>query len=281
MIRIITDSMSDLTQQEAQAQDFRVLPLTVRFGQEEFLDSVTLNHEAFYQRLATVKELPKTSQVTPRAFTQAFQAELADPTNEVLCITGSSKLSGTFQSAMLARDSLPDPERVHLLDSASVSMGEALLVRLALVHRSTAKDAAALKATLEGYMLREHVIGKADTLKYLVMGGRLSVLGGAVGSVLHIKPLLRIQEGALVQAGICRGSHRAMEWFVKQLEEHRPDPAVPMILAHAHAPEAASEMQAYITAHLAQLPPIMNLEIGTVVGTHGGPGIIGLAWVDV
>ncbi len=280
MIRIITDSMSDLTQQEAAAQDFRILPLTVRFGSEEFLDGVSLDHESFYKRLETVKELPQTSQVTPEAFAKAFDAELLDPENEVLCITGSSKLSGTCQSAMIARNASASPERIYIVDSESVSMGEALLVRLALVHRAAAKNAAALAEVVRGYIRRAHVIGKADTLKYLVMGGRLSVLGGAVGSALHIKPLLRLADGKLVQAGICRGSHRALDWFVKQLEEHRPDPAIPMILAHAHAPEAAAALQAHLTSSLSNLPPIMQLEIGTVVGTHGGPGIIGLSWIE-
>lgn len=224
MIRIITDSISDLSQQEGQAQDFRVLPLTVRFGSEEFRDGIDLDHDAFYARLVSATELPKTSQITPEAFDRAFCEELRDPTNEVLCITGSSKLSGTWQSAMMAREMSNTPERIHIVDSLNVSLGEATLVRLALVHRAEMPNAAALKDCLEDYVRRSCLIGKAEVLKYLVMGGRLSVLGGAVGSALHIKPLLRLVEGKLTQAGICRSKHRALEWFAQQLQDVPPGP---------------------------------------------------------
>ena len=144
MIRIITDSISDLSQQEGQAQDFRVLPLTVRFGSEEFRDGIDLDHDAFYARLVSATELPKTSQITPEAFDRAFCEELRNPANEVLCITGSSKLSGTWQSAMMAREMSNTPERIHIVDSLNVSLGEATLVRLALVRRAEMPNAAAL-----------------------------------------------------------------------------------------------------------------------------------------
>lgn len=116
-------------------------------------------------------------------------------------------------------------------------------------------------------------------LKYLVMGGRLSVLGGAVGSALHIKPLLRLVDGKLTQAGICRSKHRALEWFAQQLQDVPPDPAVPLTIAHAHAPESAAELHTFLSQAIPTLPPILEMEIGTVVGTHGGPGIIGLSWI--
>lgn len=279
MIRIITDSISDLSQQEGQAQDFRVLPLTVRFGSEEFRDGIDLDHDAFYARLVSATELPKTSQITPEAFDRAFCEELRDPANEVLCITGSSKLSGTWQSAMMAREMSNTPERIHIVDSLNVSLGEATLVRLSLVRRAEMPNAAALKDCLEDYVRRSCLIGKAEVLKYLVMGGRLSVLGGAVGSALHIKPLLRLVDGKLTQAGICRSKHRALEWFAQQLQDVPPDPAVPLTIAHAHAPESAAELHTFLSQAIPTLPPILEMEIGTVVGTHGGPGIIGLSWI--
>lgn len=279
MIRIVTDSISDLTQEEAQAGDFRVLPLTVRFGQEEFRDGIDLDRDAFYARLIAATELPKTSQISPEEFDRAFREELKDPANEVLCVTGSSKLSGTWQSAMMAREMSDAPERIHIVDSLNVSLGEAALVRIALARRGQVSSAAALKDFLEGYVRRACLIGKAEVLKYLVMGGRLSVLGGAVGSALHIKPLLRLMDGKLSQAGICRSKHRAMEWFAQQLQDAPPDPAVPLIIAHAHAPESAAELRDYLRQALPDLPPIEEMEIGIVVGTHGGPGIIGLSWM--
>lgn len=280
MIRIVTDSMSDLTQIEAAEQDFRVLPLTVRFGDEEFKDGIDLDLDTFYQRLVTVKELPKTSQVTPEAFDRVFREELQQPENEVLCITGSSKLSGTWQSAMMAWKGMHSPERVHILDSRSVSLGEATLVRLALIHRATCPNAAALKEILQGYIRRSHLRGKAEVLKYLVMGGRLSSIGGVVGSALHIKPLLRLADGKLVQAGLSRGSHRALDWFVQQLKDAPVDPNVPITIAHAHAPQAAAELHNHLLAAFPDLPPVLEMPIGIVVGTHAGPGILGISWIS-
>ena len=279
MIRIITDSISDLTQQEAQTEGFRVLPLTVRFGNEEFRDWVDLDRDAFYARLEAADELPKTSQLTPEDFELAFRDALQDPADEVLCITGSSKLSGTWQSAMIARDLSEDSQRIHIVDSRNVSLGEAALVRLAMARRDEIPNAAALKDCVEDYVRRSCLIGKAEVLKYLVMGGRLSVLGGAVGSALHIKPLLRLVDGKLTQAGICRSKHRALEWFAQQLQALPPDPALPLTIAHAHAPESAAELRDYLTHALPGLPPIHEMEIGTVVGTHGGPGVMGLSWI--
>lgn len=279
MIRIVTDSMSDLTQEEAQARDFRVLPLTVRFGNEEFLDRVELSLDDFYTRLATVRELPKTSQVSPESFLQTFEQELGDGAHEVLCITGSSKLSGTYQSAVMARDMCSAPDRVFLFDSLGVSLSEALLVDWALSHRQEYAACSQLFEDLTALRSRCQLVGKADVLRNLVLGGRLSVLGGAVGTALHIKPLLRLTEGKLSQAGICRGNHRALEWFAKQLEAQPADASMPMIIAHAHAPEAAETLRQHLTQNLTGLPEIRIMEIGTVVGTHGGQGIIGLTWI--
>ena len=180
---------------------------------------------------------------------------------------------------MMAREMSNTPERIHIVDSLNVSLGEATLVRLALVHRAEMPNAAALKDCLEDYVRRSCLIGKAEVLKYLVMGGRLSVLGGAVGSALHIKPLLRLVDGKLTQAGICRSKHRALEWFAQQLQDVPPDPAVPLTIAHAHAPESAAELHTFLSQAIPTLPPILEMEIGTVVGTHGGPGIIGLSWI--
>ncbi len=117
MIRILTDSMSDICQEEAAAWGLEVLPLSVRFGQEEYLDGVELSREDFFRRMVASDELPKTSQISPERFRDAFERALSDPQDEVVCITGSSKLSGTYQSAVLARSFLEVPERVHLIDS--------------------------------------------------------------------------------------------------------------------------------------------------------------------
>ena len=276
MIRVITDSMSDISQQEAAALCICVLPLTVRFGQEEFRDGVDLSMDDFYARITVATELPKTSQVTPESFVDAFTAALVQPEDEVLCITGSSKLSGTHQSAVLARQMVSEPERIVLLDSRSASLGEALLVKLALTLRESMPSAAALAAHLETIKARQQLVGQADELKYLVMGGRLSSIGGKLGTVLSIKPMLRLEHGKLIQAAICRGTAKARAWYIEQLRQHPADPAFPLMIAGAHCPSAVDQLRQALEESGLPLPPILAMEVGTVIGTHTGPGLTAL-----
>ena len=140
MIRLIVDSISDITQKEAAALQIEVLPLTVRFGREEYLDGVEIMPEEFYTRLATVTDLPKTSQLSPDSFLNAFERNLLGG-DEVICITGSSKLSGTYQSAVMARKMTSAPERVHLVDSQNGSLGESQLVWQAIAMRNAGAGA--------------------------------------------------------------------------------------------------------------------------------------------
>lgn len=276
MIRIVTDSMADITQEEAAQWGVEVLPLVVRFGQEEYLDGIDLALDAFYARLQRVKELPKTSQLTPARFRDAFERNLANG-DEVLCITGSSRLSGTYQSAVLARSMMDRPERVHLVDSMSASLGEAQLVLEALRQRDVIRDAAMLAAHVEAIRARSHLVGQAQELKYLVMGGRLNAAVGTIGATLHIKPMLCLSEGVIHQAGLCRSQAKVHQWYLERLAEYPPDPAFPLILAGAAcdaqvmALKCALEDSGVTVASMRQ--------IGTVIGTYTGPGLTTMSWI--
>lgn len=279
MIRIVTDSMSDIAQEEAAAWGIEVLPLVVRFGQEEYLDGVELSLEDFYVRLRQVKELPKTSQVPPDRFCDAFERNLLDG-DEVLCITGSSKLSGTYQSAVLAREMVSAPERVHLVDSMSASLGEAQLVLAALSEREVYGSAAALAAQLEILKARSRLVGKAEELKYLVMGGRLNAAVGAIGATLHIKPMLRLEDGVIHQAGLCRSQAKVHQWYVERLQECPPDPAHPLILSGASCDREVQQLREALEHGGLALPPrVLLRQIGTVIGTYTGPGLTAMSWV--
>ena len=276
MIRIVTDSMSDITQEEAAQWGIEVLPLMVRFGQEEYLDGIDLTLDEFYTRLQQARELPKTSQMTPERFRDAFDRSLAEG-DEVLCITGSSRLSGTYQSAVLARSMVDTPRRVHLVDSMSASLGEAQLVLEALRQRAAMSDAAALAAHLEGMKARSHLVGQAQELKYLVMGGRLNAAVGAIGATLHIKPMLRLSEGVIHQAGLCRSQAKAHQWYVDCLTKCPPDPAFPLILAGAACDDQVLALKCALEAGGAT--DIAVRQIGTVIGTYTGPGLTAMSWV--
>lgn len=279
MIRIVTDSMSDITQQEAAAWGIEVVPLVVRFGQEEFLDGVDLSLADFYARLRQATELPKTSQVTPERFRDAFERNLLDG-DEVLCVTGSSRLSGTYQSAVLAREMVSAPERVYLVDSMSASLGEARLVMAALSLRQEIADGAALAERLEALKARCRLVGKAEELKYLVMGGRLNAAVGAIGTTLHIKPMLRLSEGLMHQAGLCRSQAKVHQWYVDRLRECPPDPAYPLILAGADCDAEVRLLREALDACGLALPmQVLQRQVGTVIGTYTGPGLTALGWV--
>lgn len=183
MIRIVTESMSDFTQEEAKAADLIVMPLPIRFGMEEYWDDgVSLTQDDFYARLRVAKELPKTSQVPVEHYRKCFNRLLENPEDEVLVITGSSKLSGCYQSACIAREACHDPARVTVLDSLNATCAEYMLVDQALRYRREGvSDMPTMLAKLRDVMAHYKIIGMAADLKYLVMGGRLSPFGGQAG----------------------------------------------------------------------------------------------------
>lgn len=277
MTQIITDSMSDILPQEAQRLGVRVAPLQVRFGETSYDDGIDIEPAAFYQMLREAQELPKTNQVAPAVFESLF-AQALSTGESVLCITGSSRLSGTYQSAMLARQSVGG-DRVFVVDSRSASLGEALLVYEA-VHRSAlGADAPSLAVTLESLVARQALVGQVAQLKYLVMGGRLPAVAGHVGAALSLRPLLRMADGRLEALGVCRGARKSMEWFAGQLRKMPPDSQYPLILASADERETLAALRDYLRAEELLPDDTRTMDIGCVIGAHTGPGCLAMAWI--
>lgn len=242
MIRIVTESMSDFTQEEAKAADLIVMPLPIRFGMEEYWDDgVSLTQDDFYARLRVAKELPKTSQVPVEHYRKCFNRLLENPEDEVLVITGSSKLSGCYQSACIAREACHDPARVTVLDSLNATCAEYMLVDQALRYRREGvSDMPTMLAKLRDVMAHYKIIGMAADLKYLVMGGRLSPLVGKLGNRLSIKPTLKIEDGIVSKAGMVHGMAKGRAWYIEQLKECPPDPDVPVYIGGADCPETVA-----------------------------------------
>ena len=199
MIRIITEAMSDLTRMDAMNLGVTLVSQPLRFGMEEFLDDggVTLKREDFFARMRTATELPHTSMVPMAFWLDAFNKCLRDPAAVVLCIAGSSKLSGGHHAAELAQEECADPARVTVVDSMNASCGEMLLVEEAARMRDAGASVQEIVARLEEIQGRQLLFGLADDLKYLVMGGRLNPLVGKVGGALNIKPTLMIKDGVI------------------------------------------------------------------------------------
>ena len=278
MIHIITDSMSDITQQEAAELGITVLPLHLLFGAESFLDGVTIDRAEFYKRMETATELPKTSQITPESYQNAYRDALA-ACEQVLVITGSSELSGTYQSAVMARDAIGAEASVHIVDSLTASLGQSLLVYEAVRMRDAGMEAEVICKTLKTIVGQQFLCGQVVDLKYLVMGGRLSSVGAKVGTVLKLSPMLVLKKGKIEMGGLVRGTQKAYAWLKEQIEKNPPDPRFPFHFASANAPEAIGKLEEFIRK-VCKLPSVIRtVNIGTIVGTHTGPGCVAMCWI--
>ena len=276
MIQIITDSTSDLSSAQAQQLGVQVLPLTVHFGEEAFRDGIDITNADFYARLRGASTLPTTSQINPDVFTQVFQAAL-DKGDQVVGIFISSELSGTCQSAVIAQEML-DSKDVFVVDSRTVTFPLGLLVAVAAHLRDQGLDAAALAAKLCQLRERLRLYAVVDTLKYLKMGGRISAATAAVGGMLGISPIITIQDGKVESVGKARGRKAGIQWIVNKVAQEKPDPAYPIAFGHSDCPDAMDAISAAFAELSAQVPQTYTSDIGSVVGTHAGPGATGIAY---
>ncbi len=287
MIHIVTDSMSDLTQEESAALGVELLPLTVRFDNLDLREGIDISRSEFFQRLRSSSSLPKTSQIPPEGYRDCFLRLLKNPNDEILCICGSSKISGCYQSALIARDALGienAEKRIRIVDSLIAISGEALLVRMAAQQRRFVSSAAELEAWVNELRDHQRTYGAAGNLKYLVMGGRLSPLVAKVGSTLNIIPMLRFTGGEILQAGIVRGEKRMIPWYAEKLAKHPPRLDCPLTIAGADCPEKAErtacELQRLAEEKGIPLPPVSVMGVGAVIGTHVGPDLISVSWIE-
>lgn len=279
MIRIITEAMSDLTRMDAMTLSVTLVSQPLRFGMEEYLDDggVSLKREDFFARMRVATELPHTSMVPMAFWLDAFNKCLRDPAAEVICIAGSSRLSGGHHAAELAQEECMDPSRVTVVDSMSASCGEMLLVEEAVRLRDSGASVAEIISRLEEIKGRQLLFGLADDLKYLVMGGRLNPLVGKVGGALNIKPTLMIKDGVIEKEGIVRGTKKGHAWFIEQLKKNPPDPAIPLYIGGADCPETVGLLKTMVEEAGISCT-IRTMDVGCLVGTHVGPGLILMSW---
>ncbi|MBQ4579238.1 MAG: DegV family protein [Clostridia bacterium] len=279
MIRIVTEAMSDLTRLDASTLGVTLVAQPLRFGMEEYLDDgISLKREDFFARLRIATELPRTSMVPMAFWLDAFNKCLRDPRAQVLCITGSSKLSGGHHSANMAREECSDPARVTVVDTLSGSCGEMLLVEEAARMRDEGASVEEIVARLEELRSRQLVFGLADELKYLVMGGRVSPLVGKVGGALNIKPTLMVKDGVIEKEGVVRGTKKGHAWYIEQLKKFPPDPSVPLYIGGADCPETVDLLTSMVKEAGINCT-IRPMSIGCLVGTHVGPGLTLMSWI--
>ncbi|OUN05313.1 hypothetical protein B5G43_13570 [Flavonifractor sp. An92] len=276
MIRIVTDSTSDLSPQRAAELGVEVVPLAVHFGEETFRDGVDITKEEFYTRLAQVDTLPTTSQVPPETFIQVFQ-RLTEGGDQVLGLFISGAMSGTNQSANIARG-IVDEDNIAIVETGTVTFGLGLLVETACRLRDQGLSLSELEQKLTELAGRVRLLAVVDTLKYLKMGGRISGATAVVGGILGITPIITIQDGLVVSVGKTRGRKAGFQFIDKWLQEKEaPDTSLPVTFGHSNAPQVMEECMAYFGPKLARAD-LLPSDIGAVVGTHVGPGAGGLAF---
>ena len=275
-VNLIIDSTTDL--RPGLRERFIVVPLTVHFGEEEYIDGVTISHREFYEKLVESDALPSTSQAVPAAFADVFEQVVSRGETAVV-LTLASQFSGTYQSAMIAANDYPDS--IFVVDGTSVAIGTGILAELALGLRDQGLSAAQIAAKLEEEKGNIRIVALLDTLEYLKRGGRISATVAFAGSLLSIKPVIAVQDGVIQMLGKARGSKQGNNLLVQQIANAGGvDFDKPLLLGFTGLSDAL--LLKYIEDSRALWENgVENLaitSIGSVVGTHAGPGAIAVAF---
>ena len=274
-VHIVTDSSCDLNEIETTTNSIGVVPLSIRFGDEEFIDREELSADAFYAKMASTGLLPETAAPSPGRFEQAFRGAAAFGANAVVCINLSGELSATVQSARNAATAVAGDIDVRVIDSRSLTGGLGTMVLEAAAAARNGADVDAVVALVESMIPRTEIYGGLDTLENLKKGGRIGSAKALLGSMLSVKPIIHIADGAVEEAGKQRTRKRALEWMCDQL--FAEGTVEKLSILHGQAPD----IDAFLDMISERYPreQIRLGTIGAVIGTHGGPGVIGMCYL--
>ncbi len=274
MVRIVTDSTADLTPEQQRAAGITVVPLNVHFGDQVFRDHVDLTTDEFFRRLKASSQLPRTSQPSVGAFEAAYR-KLLEGGDEIVSVHLSSKVSGTFNSALMAAQSVGDG-KIDVVDSLSTSMALGFMALEAANLARAGRDRQTVAECLRGLVAKARVICVVDTLTYLERGGRIGKARALLGSLLNVKPILQLKDGEVVPLGRARGRPQALNRLVELLE--RDGKVSRLAIMHGAARADAEQLRERIASTYPGVD-IQLTEIGAVLGTHTGPGVIGFTYL--
>lgn len=276
MTKIITDSASDITLEEAKELDIILIPMMIDFEGVAYKDKYELSVEEFYNKLANVKELPKTSQINPYTFQEVF--EQIDEKDDAIVILMSSELSGTYQNAKNAAE---DYDNIYVVDSRNATVGERCLIDLARQKIEEGMPAKEIAELLEKKREDVCLLALLDTLEYLKKGGRISAAAAFAGGVLSIKPVVAVEDGKVVVIGKARGSKNGNNMLVEHIgKKGGVDYEMPIVLGYSGTDrklldQYVEDSKALWEGKLDSMP-IVN--VGSTIGTHVGPGAIAVAF---
>jgi DegV family protein with EDD domain len=274
VVRIVTDSTADLTKEQQQAAGITMVPLNVHFGDQVFRDHVDLTADEFFRRLKASVQLPRTSQPSVGVFEEAYRT-LRENGDEVVSVHISSKVSGTYNSALMAAKAV-DEQAIEVVDSLSTSMALGFMALEGARLARAGRDRATIAERLRALVPNAHVICVVDTLTYLERGGRIGKARALLGSLLNVKPILQLKDGEVVPIGRARGRPQALNKLVELLE--RDGHVSQLAIMHGAAQADAEQLRERVAANYPGLD-ILLTEIGAVLGTHTGPGVIGFTYL--
>ena len=271
-VRIVTDSACDLRGDEVDKLNIEVVPLSIRFGDDEYTDREELDVSEFYRLLAESDALPETAAPSPGRFSQAFQRHLDAGATAIVCINLSSAISATMQSAITAAGEFEAD--IRIVDSKSITAGQGSIVLGAARLAAAGASADEVVATAESMSERTHVFGALDTLENLQKGGRIGNAQALLGSMLSIKPIIDISSGAVEEAGKQRTRKKSLTWLRDKLGDF--DAIENLAIMHGEAPDV--EQFVALLSEVTDVADARIEKIGPVVGTHGGPRVLGYAF---
>ena len=276
MIKILVEGASDFTMDEVARRELIYVPITITLDEISYRSGLDIDCEHFYSLLTQSKDFPKTAQPSPQDFLDHFEAAKENG-DEIICLTISSALSGTYQSAMLAK-SMADYEKIYVIDTMTATFPIRIMADYARRLITQGLDGAAITDKLEELKKRTRVMAGVDTLEYLCRGGRLSRTAAAIGELANLKPVVHVNdEGKISVLGKCLGRNKAAVFLLKTLQESELDPEFPIITLYSADASNCERFEQKLTKENYQISE--RLELGPVIGTHVGPGAFGVAYV--
>ena len=273
-VRIVTDSACDLTEELVKEHDVIVVPLTIRFGAEEFEDRSELTPGEFWRRCQGKGDLPETAAPSPGAFMAAYERAVSEGADAVLCLTISSKLSATYASAVTAADTFTGAP-VRVVDTRSVTMGQGLLVIAAAEEAGAGAGLDELVAAAEDRITRTRVFGVVGGLEFLQRGGRIGGAQALLGSLLSIKPVIVVKDGEVAEESKQRTRSRALSYLTAKVVGEAP-------LERLAVADGACDDIEEVLIGLKAIPgqhPLLSVPLGPVVGSHTGPNTVGVCYI--
>ena len=274
-IHIVTDSASDISLEEAKELGIEIVPLSVRFGEAEYTDLIDLSVSDFYQKMSESDLLPSTAAPSPGAFEAAFKRCVEAGAEGVVCINLSLALSATGQAAQLAADALVDTITVKCIDSKSITSGLGTIIRKAASAAKAGKSMDEIVSLVEGLASKTRIFATLDTLENLKKGGRIGGAKAMVGTMLQFKPCLDLSSGEVVEAGRQRTRKKSLMWLKEVLENEGE--VTDLCIIHGDAPDV--EEFADLISDLVPQENIRINQLGAVIGTHGGPRVLGVTYL--